>query len=403
MRHAIPNESLEATTGRNSGHRLRGLTLVELLVVMGLLILLTSLSLNTLKGLLRSQKVTQAATLVKQYFENAQIRAVTNGRPVAVFLDRLSVDTVPGSLTVTRLQFGEVFPPYVGDEEGAVGRLVDTSMPPDGYADELVFDSVVGSPNERVKVISGFGFFDGNTFVPGFIRPGDLIEIEGTTAIFDIGDYIGRTNAEASGQIVVPLNNFGIATQLPIRSGLSALRKFKVYRQPTKSMVGTVTLPRGTCIDLSLSGIGPVDNSVVAGTFFPPPAAGGPGNFSRVGIVFDAQGRASYMLQEVMINGQLTPSAPSTIIANVYLMIGRTDQVLPGFPGTVPDSVTAALQQPGTELPQSNLLDPENVWISCNPFTGEIKSSPVAGVDQPADLIESVRQARQLAVAGLSN
>ena len=49
--------------------RRSAVTLVELLIVMGILTILATLALTTVKGLLRDQKVTQAARLVEQYIE----------------------------------------------------------------------------------------------------------------------------------------------------------------------------------------------------------------------------------------------------------------------------------------------------------------------------------------------
>ena len=75
----------------NKTTRRRGVTLVELLIVMGVLTILATLSLTTVKGLLKDQKISQAGRLVEQYFESARIRALTNGRPVAVFLERVDL------------------------------------------------------------------------------------------------------------------------------------------------------------------------------------------------------------------------------------------------------------------------------------------------------------------------
>jgi len=398
-----------------------GLTLVELLIVMGLLTLLATFSLSGMRDLMRSQKVTQAATLVKQYLQNAQIRAITNGRPVAVFLDRVSMvgdRSVPnndpnydaplaGNYSVTRLQLGEVFPPYVGDIEDTLCELVDSDS--NRYADGIAFGTVPGSASDRARVISGFGFFTGNILTEGFLQAGDLIQVEGCDGVFAIGNYKLASESEGSGRIVVPISNMMVTPQLPVPVGSSQLRRFKIYRQPTKSLVGSISLPRGTCVDLSLSGSGPISNGCQLGEFSLniAPSGGGnlpkPSDFSRVGLVFDAQGRLSYLMDENSMRTTARIIVPTG--SSMYLLVGRADQVLPGLRAANATPSVAALQTDEGELPPSNLLDPENVWVSCNPFTGEIKSSPVNAVvvDTNQPLEAHIRQARLSAIVGLSN
>ncbi|MBX3422561.1 MAG: prepilin-type N-terminal cleavage/methylation domain-containing protein [Pirellulaceae bacterium] len=433
-----------------------GLTLVELLMVMGILTILASISLTAARSLMRGNKVSQAAILVKQYLQNAQIRAVTNGRPVAVFFDRVSPygDTnsnpIPSNYTVTRLQFGEVFPPYMGDDLNASGILSDvplvvmadgfTTRPADQHAD------MISIPFSQVA--SGFS-------VNGFLKPGDWIEFVGHEGKFRIESITRIPNDANPSQVQVhffnppseyndllhkkvlrgyPLHNVyevGLSaspTLLPISSTTTEV-KFRIYRQPTKSLVGAITLPRGACVDLSLSGIGVADSGAGGGAYglaqvsaridgFATPA-----DHSRVGIVFDGQGRVSYLMHEDRVNGTQLPPRFSEVNSNLYLMVGRADQVLPGHSSSNPNVTAAAqiaaLQQAGGELPPSNLLDLENVWISCNPFTGEIKSSPLAAVDEStieatiAELRANrdptnpfanyVRQSRQLAISGVRN
>ncbi len=104
-------------------------------------------------------------------------------------------------------------------------------------------------------------------------------------------------------------------------------------------------------------------------------------------------------------------------------MIGRSDQVLPGFDGT--NGKLAALQHPDSsinplgsaELPKANLVDSENIWVTCNPFTGEVRTAPVAELDavdvankaqavqadSTTPLVDLIRKSRALAASGLNN
>jgi type II secretory pathway pseudopilin PulG len=391
-----------------------GVTLLELLIVMGLLTLLASISLTAARGLMRGNKVAEAATIVQQYLQNAQVRAITNGRPVAVFLDRVSPagdsvgNPVPANYTVNRLQLGEVFPPYMGDQLGTQGELRDVHISPirpsDNHADEIVFSSV--------DVQSGL--LQPN----GFVKRGDLIEFVGHEGIFRIESI----SPPDSGLITVRFFNppatynaasapSDIKSSMPTLLPLTTAPKqvsFRIYRQPTKSLAGSVALPRGACVDLSLSGIGPRD-SIVSGSAtlrVSSFASQSLGNFSRVGVVFDSQGRMSYLLHELMNDGALV-RAITPASSTLYLMVGRSDQVLPGFPsnpGNLNVSYETAITNQGADgVPPSNLLDTENVWITCNPFTGEVRSAPVADTGNGSNIENMISQSRRLAAAGMRN
>ncbi len=392
-----------------------GVTLIELLIVMGILTILATISLGTVKGLLKDQKISQAARLVEQYMESARVRALVSGRPVAVFIDRVGLTgdlstgaAVSANFTATRLSIGEVFPAYAGDTIGTRGRLEDFNG--DGHADRIVFNSI--------DVISGFGTSGTN----GFIQPNDTIEFEGYDGRFAI-----QTPSISGVQMVVPFANPPLnrwtPDSLPVNTNHLPQVGFRVFRRPTKSLVGAITLPRGTCIDLSASGLGPRsagggELTAVSPFSLTPNAAastapGGigpqsPASYSRIAIMFSGEGRLASVLTETRLAplpATVTVSPASQIL---YLMVGRTDQVVPGNTANLAQLTQSLLTRSpeGDADPvRSNLLDSANIWITCNPFTGELKSAPVAEVSD-ADLAggtpgEVVRAARALAIAGM--
>lgn len=427
-----------------------GLTLVELLIVSALLLILASLALGSLKSLLKGQKVSQAAVTVRQFVQNAQMRAVSTGRPVAVFFDRVSMlgsDPIPPNalnivgkiptpqnFTATRLQLGEVFPPYTGDFENSHGRLVDIdslSNVNQGYADTVIFSP--SSFNDTDNVKAGLGYVSNSNLIAGFISVGDIIELDGCEAHFSITTIGIAPSSFPAGSIAVSFANAEVVQQQLPLDGSVTYKRFRIFRQPTKSMVGAIALPRGTCVDMSLSGVGIRDSAVQGGTFglsAAPQLQGTPtvADSSRLAIVFNSDGRVAYVIDE---NSMRSPrrvfhSASSLI----YLLVGRTEQVLPGFhqdgSSLLKISLSAklaAIQHPdygNSDLPQSNLVDPENIWVTCNPLTGEIKSCPVKGMDAtsayssinsellsatPANIsIQNlITETRSLAAAGVNN
>lgn len=460
-----------------------GVTLIELLIVVGLLTILATISLTSVKGLLKDQKVTQAARLVEQYVQTAKIRAITNGRPVAVFLERAQLNgqpdptnptgppvfPAPGNYTATRLSIGEVFPPYSGDVIGATGTLWDVDMtsnsasptPPgvvtasdiaarfaDGFADQIRFT--------QTDVFSGFG--DGTVANQGFISPGDGIQFEGVNRVFVI-ERIDPVQGSVPPEVAVTFFNPpapaaynpiyaasapdpllpSVSTQapmLPVNYAQSPVlagifqatptttapeqTTFRVFRKPTKSLVGAITLPRGTCVDLFASGVGSAGSAADGvSPFYTAVAPAAPAianglsvnrsSFSRVALVFDATGKPAGMFRDDKI---VTPAGTTTdfssfgIPSKLYLMVGRTDQVLLGADALV---VPADGE---TDQVRSNVLDPANTWISINPLTGLVSSSPVNGVAD-ADLNAAVANgnnygsvvsiARTLANVGVNN
>lgn len=413
-------------------------TLVELLIVMGIATLVASLSLSTVRGLLKDQKITQAARMAKQYIDTARTRAMANGRPVALFLERAasgdgSGNPTEANYTVTRMSIGEVFPPYTGDVSGATATLVDSTVSPlrpagDGFADVAIFTAA--------EVVSGFG----TGTAQGMLSVGDTIEFVGNSQRFLI-EAIGP--GPAAGQVAVTFFNppasydrdraLELRKTTPmldstfeqaysgreptLRSGTAAA--FRAYRKPSKSLVGTITMPRGTCIDLSVSGIGPTSAANELNSPFylgssPDSVASGrtiqPSTFSRIAIVFNAEGRATGILRDDKIvstnSSGVTDVRPTgfqfrtSLSSALHLMVGRTDQVLPSAPLSAP-------AEAGKDDPRGNLRDGSNTWISIHPFTGAIESSPVAEVSpatvSAGSLAQAVLEARAFAIRGVND
>ena len=145
-----------------------------------------------------------------------------------------------------------------------------------------------------------------------------------------------------------------------------------------------------------------------------------PSSYSRIALLFTADGRLSGVLVENNTNGSNPPPFATDASQILHLMVGRTDQVAPGDLSTELGRKQALLSRtpPNASDPfQSNLLDPGNTWITCNPFTGEIKSSPVSDVseatlsatrtavnaDPTVSIAAVVQEARALSTAGVKS
>lgn len=346
-----------------AGSANRGVTLIELLIVMVVIILLAGLTLPSFRGMLQGQKVTQTARLVQGLIESARARAIASGRPVAIILDRVPVNPAAdpnfnyiSDNTCTRLSIGEVFPPYEGDWANSTGILRDY------FDNKWIKSKKDGIPDTlEIHVAKVASLFDMGTGKPnGLIDAGDLIQLSDHSQTFTIKEInLNGTLVEISFKNPPP----GFSGSEPLWSSMSEGIKFRMTRRPSKTMAGSTALPRGMCIDLSQSGVGPAGNEFVV------PKRVGSTNADLYGpifIVFNARGAIDGAFYTSHVSAYKMESLSSTGV--LHLLVGRTEQVQPLGATAVSDR---------TDF-KPNLNDEGNNWISINPFNGAVYSSPNA-------------------------
>lgn len=389
-----------------------GVTIIELLIVMGVIVILAAVSLPTLKGLLADQKVSQAARLVQNYAEGARARAIATGRPVALILDRMvttgangDANSLIGKNACIRLSTGDVFPPYSGDWAGSQGDLVDTSG--DGYADAI-----------RISTSQAASLLDTSVSPPassGLVNSGDLIQFGARRELFVISGSPFLETSTGTVQINI-INPPLFAANLPMQEpslgvgGGAATVSFKIFRRPSKSISPGLSLPRGTCIDMHFSGLGPSGRQFssdtiqdTAGTTVDYPATSTSGNpdYGPIYLVFNANGTLTswyYQNRAASVSSPtLFPAEPTGL---VHLLIGATDQI--------PESpfLSSGPALISTEDYKTNIMDTLNSWVTINPYTGSIYSSPLQSTEVVATGADPVSirvsQARSLATNGFS-
>lgn len=336
-------------------------TLVELLVVMAALTVLAAVTLPSLKTLLHDQKVTSAARMVKAHFEAAQGRAIASNSPVAVILER-SDATSPN--TVSRLSIGQVFPPYEGDITGAIGALSDSDG--DNFLDTLT----VVNATAMASLLS-------INPTPPIFGPGDYLQLDDRQSVYLVESVSPGATA------VIKFKNPANYQEgdLQANTRLTTNASFRLFRKPTKSFLQTLVLPRGTCVDLSVSGFGP----------------SGP-EFSNAAtdclamIVFNAQGRIAYWDKAVgvpIVGGPL----PATSL--LHLLVGRTEQVSLSDP---PEVAT----ENDTTIVNANVNDNANSWLTINPFTGAITSAGMQAGSEGSALAVRLPVSRAFATYGIT-
>lgn len=345
-------------------------TLVELLVVMAALTILAAVLLPSIKSLLHDQKVASASRMVKAHFEAAQARAIGGGSPVAVILERASAE-FPNM--VTRLSIGQVFPPYEGDTTATTGTLLKTTG--SDYYNELAV--VLG---EASLLSSAAGVF----------TAGDFLQVDDRQNIYQVLSLEDRTISGMAYRVIKfanpPYTTAADGTLHELKEGdllvdsRTTAARFRLYRKPTKSFLQTLSLPRGTCVDLSVSGLGPGGNE------FATTSTG------LAMVVFNPQGRIAYWN-----NGVDGPMAATSLM---HVLIGRTEQV--GATLTDADLMRVADPDDPSSF-NTNINDTNNAWLTVNPFTGAISSSGVqAGNEATGTVAGRLPTARAFATYGIT-
>ena len=310
----------------------RAVTLLELLVVIGILMLLIGVAIPTMQPALESRRIREAARAVNVYCGAARNRALETGRPCGVVIQRV---------------------------EGLADcsdQLKQAEEPP-SYAGESLF-SVAGNfqvnANNNIATLSA----DFSGLAPDKVHVGDLVQLNGQGPFYTITG-VGGTNltmqTDVSGGLLLPWNG----GSLPV--------PYEIFRRPTLTMANPLQLPSTTVIDLRDSGTDDAPQWL---------KSSGPGD-EEIIIMFSPNGS----VHRVYLGGQ-----PIAVTQPIYLLVGRREQMLiqqPGNPGTDPDELLLNYQ----------ILS--NLWVTLNPQTGLVTCTQMATTTAQDDVAGARRYARE--------
>ncbi len=328
----------------NRGLR-RGMTLIELLMVISIMTLLMAVAIPMVRPAFQNRRLREATRQVNAFFAGAEARAAEAGRAVGVW-----IEASDGGGYATELYLAEVSPPFTGASLGS-RVTVETNG-------QLHFWDATGinaDPTSQAYL---------QKLVPTNTRCQIRFDHKGPS-------YNCLNNGSAFVITSLP-NGVPPGTEHPgVRppAGLT----YEILRSPSKSAVSPLTLPGDTVIDLMVSGIGLGVETNLFATANPN---------SPVVVMFTPEGQ----IQLVYVN--YVEDLP---IGSVYLMIGRRAKV------TAPTN-PADFANP--EL--SNVADPTNLWVTVNNRTGAITTDDNAATNwmpTSATVLERVKGAREFARA----
>lgn len=207
-----------------------GLTLVELLVVIGIMLVLASVAIPTVRFLTRDREIREATRSVNTFIESARNDALATGR--AGFMLERSDNDYNKSLKLFKVKFP---PPYSGDTFGALAHT------------------------RRVNQVSNYAYLPlsvNTLFETGAIQAGDEIQFDNKGAWYLIYFINGSQASPVPDFFDGTTPCYEVQFQLNNYPGLphGAFTSYQIRRQPVKNNSSWVDLPKGTFVDLNQSG-----------------------------------------------------------------------------------------------------------------------------------------------------
>jgi len=301
------------------------MTLVELLVVVTIIMLLAALTLPRLRPEMERSRVREAARSIQLYLSSARSQAMATGRTCGVQIERLPAEW-GCSMSLTQV---ETPPLYGGDTVGAIATVRQSAPPVPG---KFYYCTITMSPPP---------------LVPLFRLDQIQVGYQGLWITLDNNNAAGG----ASGAITNPARLTGYVDasrgEIPAWSAQPISGPFSVKRWPTKSIAPALQLPSPACIDLTWSGVDPVNGS--APTWFLSKKSNMP-----VTIMFATNGSVDKIY--VTVNSAAGETYHEVKVASpIYLLVGTRENVVnPPTPGNQ----------------STNLNNIANLWVAINAATG---------------------------------
>jgi prepilin-type N-terminal cleavage/methylation domain-containing protein len=332
----------------------RGFTLIEMLIVIGIMLILVGTAATMMKPASESRRIREAARMINIYLSTARNRAMELGRPCGVTFRCFATGQPGFALNADQC---EVPPCYCGQSEQSVATV---SL-------QLAFQ-----PN--LSNLVNVSFFDGSTqetLPDKMIRPGDCIQFAGQGPLYQIASGGNGVDANgylnATGSLTATLDGTLVqAVPWPVTPTQSLPMPYRIFRSPVKGSATPLQLPAGSVVDLEASGHGLT----------------APGQ-QDLTIVFSPTGAV-----QAVYHGANLETVRQTIY---YLLVGRRERV---------KSTGNFIVDDANEISMANWQDLNNIWVTINLQTGGVSTEPVASSLGSATAGASIDAARGLAQQG---
>jgi prepilin-type N-terminal cleavage/methylation domain-containing protein len=368
----------------------RGMTLIELLVVVVIITTMVAAAIPLLSPSNDDRRLREAARGVNTFISGAQSRAISRHRPYGVAIKRISQDTNTNNNKLddramsVELFYVEQPAPYTGFDANSRACV---ALNPNTAGTVLIRFITRGGPLAGLPM--GWGV---DLFPDGVIRPGDVIEVNGTqfellapyngvaidatTGCFkqngnQVVILVARPSNDSGQQINPRYDNSGaeIGTVSPSQPPYWASpAPYKILRQPAPTSDQPYQMPEGTAIDLRASGVGRDNFFYVQGVN---------DNDQGILIMFAPEGRVSRVSYSQLPSSSTPFDQP--VVDNVYLLVGRRDRVPPAL-GSDSTLNKALVDAAVTEDQRIKLRDPINWlngssrWIAIGSQSGHIST-----------------------------
>lgn len=315
----------------NLSYRRRGMTLVELMVVVAIIGILSVVVLPLLANSSESRKTREAARSLVSYVNRSQNRVLGRTEWGGFWM-------VPVAGTNYALDLFLADVPEVFQGDNLPTTVTGSSTTSGGTP---VF--VITSPG----TIATTGSIGGLT-VSGSL--GDLVRFDGSGPWYAFVDATTLTLRGTGAFLVENVNQTTLNTPWPTTN---VAHTYELMRQPIRSG-SPLTFGDGRCVDIAQSGyVGPTGYTPFGNTP------------TSIAILFDGTGRLRQM-----INGatRITPTGA------VFLLVGRADRAVPS-----PAALTA-----GDDSTGYNWQYADSYWIGIDPLTGVAKVAECYPTSLPA-------------------
>jgi type II secretory pathway pseudopilin PulG len=281
---------------RGARQKRRGVTLLELLIVILIIMMITAFAIPVVVPAIQGRRVREGARMFSTFLNSARNRAIETGRPSGVWIERMPA--YPEA--VSDIFMADVPPLYGGDFQDS--RVVDLVVNKAGQCanNNFIFPNTTDQdwwniivPRTKSTIMADI-WSNPDPNEQTVVREGDLIKFEGSEYLYTLRTvkmavdghdgagsaklwwYVLRgrnSNANAEGAYSGSRywDNRYIITWWDERvsHGTDAAhrtadgvfdynavgRKYQIIRQPTKMSTGGMQLPEGVVLDLNYSGM----------------------------------------------------------------------------------------------------------------------------------------------------